>query len=464
MKEKDKIINQKDELLNKCKLNVSKKYETIILELETEISDFKNSGSKEKEEQEMKIINKKKEIDDLKRKISEIRNQNNKLYFEKEKSLKAKSDLEKQLFNEKRKLDKENINRYDLILPINDPALQNELKFADIKKINMENKRRKKIIEISKILEKKLNYQNKKKEKDNKKIFELERHKSKIKYGKIANKNENFDENRIIEENKILDEKIFKIKEQKAKKENENQKNKIIVSSDKQINDLKNKVEKINIENKLEISNFCILNSSDDENGDKNDAPCVLDPRGGINNSKIDYSTPGESISELETEYSYSCINKEELTSCIEENTESTKIEIEIENNGTRDWPKNNVRLIFEQKSQIKGENIILKPQKCHEKNKYEIQFNHLNQYKEGTYESFVYININDWCGEQIKLKIIIKKKKIISEMEKHLHEIEEFRKQFFLNPDEYPNEKLFLILKKNDFDTGPSFAELFNN
>ena len=480
LKGKDNIIKEKEEKLNQCKLKIEKKYESTISELEKKIKDIKNSSSNGKEEQKMKNRDLQNKIDDVKMNILEKKNKNDKLYFEKEKLLKSRKELEKQLFNEKRKLENESKNEnYDLILPINDSILENELKFAAQKKVNMENKKRIKILKISQIFEKKFKkYRNKKIKMDVNEIIELEQiQKSNIiKHGKIVNKNKDLDENKIIEENKNLKEKIFEIKEQNTKKgenksinndkkESEEQKNEIIVLSDKQINDLKNKVEEPKEETKKEKNDFCIINSSDDENGNRNDAPCPLGQRANHNNKKSEYSTPGESINEPEPEayYSYSCINNKDLTLCIDENTESTKIEIIIENNGTKDWPENKAKLIFGQKSQIKGEDIILKSQKCNEKNKYEIQFHNLSQFKEGIYESYAYININGWLGEQIILKLIIKKKKIKSEIEEHLDIIDEFRKEFNLNPNDYPKEKILYFLKKNDYDKELAFAELFS-
>ena len=478
LKGKDNIIKELEEQVNECKLNVGKKYESTISELEKKITNIKNSDSNDKEIQKMKNIDLKNKINDIKRKISKKKSKNDELYFEKEKLLIEKKELEKQLFNEERKLDNESKNEnYDLILPINDSLLENELKFENQKKMNMENKKRKKIIEISKIFEKKFEkYQNEKIKKDIYKILKLEQsQKTKIiKNGKRVNKNEDLDEKNIIEENNDLKKKIFEKKEQKAKKgenkyinndkkKNEEQKNKIIILSNKQVNDIKNIMKEPKNESKIVKNDFSIFDNSDDDNGDRNDAPGPLGQRANNNNKKIDYSTPGESINEPQTYYSYSCINSKDLISCIDEKTESTKIEIEIENNGTKDWPENNAKLIFDQKSQIKGENAILKSQKCNEKNKYEIEFHNLSKYKEGVYESYAYININGWCGTEIILKIIIKKKKIISEIEEHLDIINDLRNEYNLNPDDFSNEQLFLVLKDNNFDKEQAFADLYN-
>ena len=126
--------------------------------------------------------------------------------------------------------------------------------------------------------------------------------------------------------------------------------------------------------------------------------------------------------------YSYRCTNDYNLSSYIYEKTESTKIRVEIENNGSIAWPENKAKLKFESNSQIKGDEVILKPQKPNEINSYDIQFNNLSQYKEGKYESYInfYINGKNY-GHRLVLNINIKKK-VISEIEENIDKINEFR------------------------------------
>jgi len=85
----------------------------------------------------------------------------------------------------------------------------------------LENKKKKKILEIYTIFEQKLKiYENKKKKNDFDKIIKLEQiHKSKIIYGKVVSIDEGLDINKIIEDNNNLKEKIFEIKDPKIKKE-----------------------------------------------------------------------------------------------------------------------------------------------------------------------------------------------------------------------------------------------------
>ena len=199
-------------------------------------------------------------------------------------------------------------------------------------------------------------------------------------------------------------------------------------------------------------NDFCLFSDNADEapmpssvNQNENPNPSNVE----INESPIEY-------------YSYKCENAFNLASYIYENTESTTIKVEIENNGSQVWPENNTKLKFDTKTQIKGEDLILKPQKPQEKMNYEIQFNNLSEYKEGTYETYMYFFINEEnYGERLVLKIIIKKK-AISEVEQNLEKIKEFRELFDLSDSDYTNEKLYNALKNSDFDMELAFSTLF--
>ena len=163
--------------------------------------------------------------------------------------------------------------------------------------------------------------------------------------------------------------------------------------------------------------------------------------------------------------YSYECINNINLTGYIYEKSETAKIDITLKNDGTLDWPENKTKLIFEKKSQVKGKEITLKPQEIGSEERYEIIINDLAKLKEGEYKSCVRININGQnIGEKLDLKIKIKKKEDPNEeMNQHMGEIESFRAEFALEETEYSNERLFKVLKENDYDFEQSFASLFN-
>ena len=55
------------------------------------------------------------------------------------------------------------------------------------------------------------------------------------------------------------------------------------------------------------------------------------------------------------------------------------------------------------------------------------------------------------------------KEKEKMSEMEKHMNEIEEFRLRFNLSGEKFSNEKIFDVLKENDFDFVRSFPYFFD-
>ena len=193
-----------------------------------------------------------------------------------------------------------------------------------------------------------------------------------------ADKKRNEEKKKKLEEEEKKLEEERKAREEKMKEEEEKER-------------IKREEEK---KKKEEEDNFCLFNNTI-INEDADEAPIISNEKKSNQNNQncSSQNVVGENSLEY---YSYSCQNLISLSSYIYENTESTKIEIQIENDGTLPWPENYVKLKFESNSQIKGEDIILNPQKPKEINKYEIQFNNLGQYKAGTYESYMncYINV----------------------------------------------------------------------
>ena len=59
--------------------------------------------------------------------------------------------------------------------------------------------------------------------------------------------------------------------------------------------------------------------------------------------------------------------------------------------------------------------------------------------------------------------EINAKEKEKMSEMEKHMNEIEDFRNTFNLFGEKFSNEKIFDVLKENDFDFVRSFPYFFD-
>ena len=563
VKKKEDKIQEKDNEIKECKEKVWKNHESELSKLEKDknnlesiINSMKSNKSKEAEEQIKKNNEKQKDITNLNTKMSDQKDLNVKLKSGIEELSTQKKDLENQLKEWTKKLeDKKRYQKggdsriiYDLILPINNSYLENELNKALKKREEKDEKKKTIQLKLSNQFQKKFKKYQKEKtsfnksdiiEKENtqkKKIFEKYRNK----YGK-----ENMDNNiggndsgkidELIEENKDLKNKIKLLKKTKKKKEikikqdsnNKEEKdelnnskkslekeiNKINNNSECQVNEEeeKERIEKEEREKeekekrekeereekerkereekerkekeekerkqkeereekekkekkekkKEEEDNFSLFNNSIIINEDAGEAPIISNEKKSNQNNQNCSSQNDVGETSLEY-YSYSCQNLISLSSYIYESTESTKIEIQIENDGTLVWPENYVKLKFESNSQIKGEDIILNPQKPKEINKYEIQFNNLGQYKAGTYESYMNCYINEQVyGERMVLKIVINKK-AISEVEEHLDKIKEFREMFELNENDYSNEVLYNALKNNDFDMELSFSSLF--
>ena len=164
--------------------------------------------------------------------------------------------------------------------------------------------------------------------------------------------------------------------------------------------------------------------------------------------------------------YSYECTNNDNnLTGYINEKTETAKIDVTLKNDGTLDWPENDTKLIFDENFNVKGEEIILKPQKKGTELNYKIIFNNLDKLTEGEYHSCAKVTVKGrQIGGEIKIIIIIKKKEDPNEeMNKNMDKIDSFRAEFGLDENEYSNEIIFKSLRKNDFDFEQAFGSFFD-
>ena len=168
---------------------------------------------------------------------------------------------------------------------------------------------------------------------------------------------------------------------------------------------------------------------------------------------------------EKEKIYSYDCPNNLNLIEYIYEGTEQANIKIILKNNGNEAWPKGKTKLIFDKFSQIKGDEIILESQNIGEEKNYTVILKNLEKMKEGEYKSFLFFNVEGKnFGE--KLIIIIKVKKRENkdeEINKYIDKINEFRESYSLSKEEFSNEYLLEVLKKNNFEHDQSFNSLFN-
>jgi hypothetical protein len=165
--------------------------------------------------------------------------------------------------------------------------------------------------------------------------------------------------------------------------------------------------------------------------------------------------------------YSYTCVtNSINLVSYIYVGTKTTKIDVILKNDGTLEWPEDTTKLIFEKKSEIKGNEIILKPQKKDEEQKYSVELNNLGNLDEGEYKAEMRFQINDnRIGDKMILRIKIKKKEDPNEeMNNHMQEILQLREEYTLGDDQYTNEDIFKALKDSGFEIEQAFMLLIGD
>ena len=141
-------------------------------------------------------------------------------------------------------------------------------------------------------------------------------------------------------------------------------------------------------------------------------------------------------------------------------NTESAiNCEIEIQNNGKYQWPENVTKLYCnEKKSHLKVGNVALNPLKTNEKQTVNIIIEKLNELSEGEYLIYFNFKVNRKIfGQQITIKIICKD-------DEELKKIKEFRREYDLDEEYYPNEQIKNLLNQFNGNFQLAFEDLFSN
>ena len=86
-----------------------------------------------------------------------------------------------------------------------------------------------------------------------------------------------------------------------------------------------------------------------------------------------------------------------------------------------------------------------------------------MGKFSKGEYNLFYKLDINGKpIGEKLTLRIIVKEKILDNEIEQDLDTIKEFREAFNLSEEEYSDDRLLEVLKKNNFEFEKSFENLF--
>ena len=272
------------------------------------------------------------------------------------------------------------------------------------------------------------------------------------------NNNDTNNQNNNDTNNQKKDENIIQIKEDTINQnnndtinQNKEEKNNIQINEDtKKTND--------NTNNK---KNEETINKTNKENIEQNNKETITE----TNNENI-----GQNIEDITTsinedvkkDYSYECLNIINLSSYIYEGVNETKVDIILKNNGNKEWPKN-TKLSFQQKSEIKGNDLLLDSQSPGQQKQYSFYFKNIGDYSPKEYKLFYLFNLNgENLGEEIIVKINIKQKKQTNnELNEYSDQIKEFRDTYGIGND-IEDEKILRVFKETNFNYEASFDKLF--
>jgi len=157
-----------------------------------------------------------------------------------------------------------------------------------------------------------------------------------------------------------------------------------------------------------------------------------------------------------EYKFAYLCNNKINIS----KGFKFLDIPIRFKNTGPLPWPKN-TKLIFDQKFELTGKNIFLKPLNPDENLITFLRIDNLQNFKEGIYKTGVWFNADGINYNLINFEIVIEKQ-CNKFNENALEKIKQFRKEFNLSEAEYTNEFLFDHLMKCRYDFAMTFSSIF--
>ena len=466
--ERSKLLKRQNELKikdNKNKIGSLNNKKNILKSIKKIFDEYQNE-KKNKHNKENYVENIRKEEEDMKShiienskiRLSKLKNNNNNINNTKEiaennrlkNTKKSIIDELQNLKNEKTKIEKEHKT---IIKKIHDDKEK-----ARLEKQKNEEERIKRELELQKKREKEEEEKLKRQKEEEEKLKRQKEEEEKLKKQKEEKEKRELEEKlkRDVEE-KLKRENDKKIEEQKKKEEIEKNNNK------------KRKKNK-------ETDTFHLLGVSDDEAEVDDDELGNMNINDELNNKKDDESKEFNKLPKIEKIdkeeikirdsgrvklYDYECLNLMSLQQVIYEGTESVEFELLLKNNGFSDWPPNQTKLIFDSKSQLNGKSVMLKSLGKNEQQKCIVKINDLEKLKEGEYDAFVSFNVNGVnYGNLLKLKVVIKKKEI-DPIEEHKEEIENFRKEFNLDENEFSDKKLYDVLVENNFEPEKAFLQI---
>ena len=136
---------------------------------------------------------------------------------------------------------------------------------------------------------------------------------------------------------------------------------------------------------------------------------------------------------------------------------EKAEIKIKLKNDGNIPWDKD-TRLKMAEFSDIKKDDIILKPQNPNTEETYIITFNQLQNYEIKEYKT----NLVFCCGGKTYGEKIVIKINILSEIDFCIKKIDEFKKCYDLIECEIDDEKILGCLAENNFSFENTFSSIY--
>ena len=156
-------------------------------------------------------------------------------------------------------------------------------------------------------------------------------------------------------------------------------------------------------------------------------------------------------------QYSYFIDKKEYLKSFHQNTISSISVDFYILNNGTKNWTTN-TKLCCDKTSELKCDDITLKPLANNKSQKVECKFNRLNELEYGKYTIFLnFVVDNIIYGEKIKIVL-----ECLYNEEKE--KISDFRRQYNLSLEDANDEIIKEYLKKNNWNFEKTFSNLFES
>ena len=167
-----------------------------------------------------------------------------------------------------------------------------------------------------------------------------------------------------------------------------------------------------------------------------------------------DYQIPNE---DEKVNYSYSVDQKEYLKSFYQNSISDISVYLKIQNNGKKNWTSN-TKLCCDKNSQLKCDDIDLKPLEKDYSQTVVCKFNRLNELEYGKYTIFLnFVVDNIIYGEKIKIVLEClyneKREKIL-----------QFKKMYDLNDSDYDEKTLIEILELNNGNFEATFNNLFSS